>query len=543
MPSALSFLDLHHDIRLKIYGYSGLIRPCPIELNVPDGYNPQIYGRSGEVNLCFEECLYVIRKHGRDRGLVSGLNYPDCLCSKLPTQLLCVSRGFYKDSFQVLYSKNKFVLRVQNANDIGLLLRLNNHVLSTMNSLLVRLNSWPCVRGHEEIISNGSKCYNCSTPSTKPDYTLSVTSLAGQCLLAEWKKLSFHFASAITPGQLKLSFICDVVDLESGKVVLEPLSKLPALKQCTIRLSRRPDYELSALARDTSAQNIHSFVQDPQPFPFKRLPRELRLHILGYTHFGRYNSYHGSDDLLRIQEGKLMKANIGFVHLSNKCCRQCTETLIDCCCPSTRAAHSTTCTCRRLPFQLFFVDRDMYRDAIAAFLRLNCFDFLQDPEKTINFLSRFPTGSLDYVRDIQFRFSEKEVRMWTQQDYSRKWLALVTFLKEHFKVLQLSIVVVAETFYLGFSLEYGDQIRSIYNVYCDITRSLRVLGRVSNIQSDLGWFTQLGPLMSRAVAKEGHEKLYPDLIVTPRDRNRPNIRIPHWFKESDLTEDVELSSM
>ena len=124
-----------------------------------------------------------------------------------------------------------------------------------------------------------------------------------------------------------------------------------------------------ALARDTSVQTTHSFVRSPEPFPFRRLPRELRLYILGYIHLGRHNRYHESDDLLRIQDGKIINANVPFEFLGNKCCRKCTETLIDCCCPSARAAYSTTCTCRRLPSGLFFVDREMRQDAMAVFLR------------------------------------------------------------------------------------------------------------------------------------------------------------------------------
>lgn len=147
-----------------------------------------------------------MRKRGSDRhrvlmaidpDLEPGSNLPDCLCPRLPTQLLSVSRGLYKVTFPVLYSGNKLVLRALSPNDLGLLLSLNNHVLSTMEYLLVRLNFWPCVRGHEAVSCNRSKCWNCSTPSTKLDYALSVTSSAGQYLFAEWKK-----CSSILPQQL-----------------------------------------------------------------------------------------------------------------------------------------------------------------------------------------------------------------------------------------------------------------------------------------------------------------------------------------------------
>jgi len=542
MSSALSFLDLPYNVRLKIYGYSGLIRPCPIELNIPDGDDPKLYGDSWEeVNINWE-CLYIIHKRGCDRGRGSGgPNHPDCSCSKLPTQLLYVSRGFYEDSFLVLYSSNKFVLRAQSSEDLGLLMRLNSHVLATMNSLLIRLNSWPCLRGHDDALPDNVTCFNCNNSLSNSNYALNVTSPTGRRLLAEWTKLSLHLASSITPKQMRLTFICDVVDFGSAKLIIEPISRLPPLKQCTIRLSREPNYELSALARDTSAQITQSFIRSSQPFPFRRLPRELQFSILGYTHLGRHSNYHSSDDLLRIEKGKLVRSNRGYVSPFSKCCRKCTETLIDCCCFSAHAAYTATCACRRIPFGLFFVDKEMRRDALAMLLDQNCFDFMQDPEKTIDFLSRFPIESLGHIQQIQFQFTEMEFDEWTEKDYSRKWLALVSFLKCHLKVRQLSIVVIADTFDLGCGAYYGDKTREIYDIYCEITRPLRMLGGVRNMRFDLGWLRELGPLMSRAVAGEGHEELYPELVFI-MGRYSPGRVVPHWLRKTDFTRDVELSS-
>lgn len=77
MSSAVSFLDLPHNVLLKIYGYSGLIRPCPIELNVPNGYDPQLFGGLGGVSSLFKECFYVMRKRGSDRHRVLMIIDPD----------------------------------------------------------------------------------------------------------------------------------------------------------------------------------------------------------------------------------------------------------------------------------------------------------------------------------------------------------------------------------------------------------------------------------------------------------------------------------
>jgi hypothetical protein len=83
----------------------------------------------------------------------------------------------------------------------------------------------------------------------------------------------------------------------------------------------------------------------------------------------------------------------------------------------------------------------------------------------------------------------------------------------------------------------------IYDVYCDITRSLRVLGGVGNIKFDLGWFTQLGPFMSRAVAGEGHEASFPELEIPVVGMIPFGTLAPSWFEEADFTGDTQVLSI
>jgi hypothetical protein len=343
-------------------------------------------------------------------------------------------------------------------------------------------------------------------------------------------------------GKLNFTFICDVAALNSGKAVVEPLLMLPTLNRCTIRLRHQPNYTLNSLARDTSVATTHSLVLPSQPFHFNRLPRELRLHILGYTHLGRHNGYLKRDELIRIQDGKLVRGSGLFVHKGNQCCRKCTHIAIDCCCPSSFAAYSTICVCRRIPCALVYVNREMRQDAITVLLQENCFDFEQDPDKTIEFLSQFPAGSLKYIREIQFRFSELQVKQWGNQNYSQKWLSLVKFIKAHLNVPTLSITVVADTFDIGMDPHASDESaqRHIYNIYCDITRSLCILGGAGYIKFALGCFGQLESLMSRKVVGKNREELYPEANISLIDKRYIGFEAPHWFKEQDFTGDSKL---
>jgi hypothetical protein len=474
----------------------------------------------------------------------------------------------------MFYSKNKFILRVIHDTDVRLLLKLNGHILSTMNSLSIRLNSWPCVRGHEGTLIDGVTCRQCpsmpplhlstssreSSPassssrhSTPPkdlpifipmnaDYALNLASPAGQSLLTEWKQALSHLASRIPPGQPRFFLFCDVEDLTSGRALLEPLLELSLLLECGIRLNRHRNYELSALARDTATQITQkpASLRRLQSFPFQSLPQELRLHILRYTHLVQLNSYRQCDSIVRIRDGRLLRKDSKSRTPLDKCCRRCSETLIDCCCSSTHASYSSTCICRDIPVELFLVSKEMRHDAYIAFFNHNTFEFSQDPEETLHFLFSFPEGYLKYTRHIQFRFQEREVLLWTQEDYGRKWQALVLFLKEHFKIPQLSIAIWADTFELGAMDDFGTQQRNIYDVYCDITRSLRLLQGLGSVRFDLGYFAQLGPLMSRAIIGPGHEEEYPDFDFASSHVRRADHEISSWFKEYDLMGDGEL---
>src|SRR5262249_40196883 len=155
----------------------------------------------------------------------------------------------------------------------------------------------------------------------------------------------------------------------SGSQVMKAFAALPVLKECTIRLGRRRNNDLRSLARDTSLRMTRAFVPKPH-FPYERLPQELRLRILDFTHLRAHGAYHDRYKPLRIEQSKLVKGNVIHVHRPI-CCSKCTETFADCCCPTTRASYSASCECRLLPFDLFLVSKQMYQDALITFYSNN----------------------------------------------------------------------------------------------------------------------------------------------------------------------------
>lgn len=523
-----SFLDVPLAVRYRIYKYLALVRPCPIELNRPYGYyqhTTDLFDRTQR------ECLYTRRKSGGDMSLSTGR--PDCICPKLPLQLLLVSRAVYQEVFFVFYSLNKFVIRLHDASGFEYL-HLGQHILSTMASLLIRLNCWPCPRGHEKSFPDGFNCWTCNTPTADADLPLDITSRAGQALLYGWQRFAERLALSISPRQLKLTVICDVTDKTSGVAVLEPLLRFPTIKQCTLRLGRYFDYKLHELAREASLRVQGSYSETLGTFPFQRLPKELRLQILRYTHLGYHNSYSNVDRLLRIEGNRLVKGNSLSLHLKQTCCRKCTETLVDCCCVPTRAGYSLNCECRQIPFELSRVCKEMRTDVIEVLLSQNCFDFLQDPEETISFLSNFPQGTLKFCRRIQLRFSESEIEDWDQLYYREKLTGLVIFIRDNFDLERLSITVVIESHDLGCFVEETEDARFIYNVYCDIVQAMTLLHVLEDIQFKLGWFIDLEPLMEQAILGEQHPKYSSKQQAAPLGSGGPRFIIPTWYREVDF---------
>jgi hypothetical protein len=109
------------------------------------------------------DCLYIQRKTGCYMRI--GREQPDCVCPKLPNQLLFVSGAMYAETFSMFYGQNRFVLRARVADDLTPLSELSIHALPAMTSLLIQLKCWPCPRGHEESRPDGLLCLTCGTPT------------------------------------------------------------------------------------------------------------------------------------------------------------------------------------------------------------------------------------------------------------------------------------------------------------------------------------------------------------------------------------------
>jgi len=533
MPSTLSFLDLPIEARLKVYSYAGLIRHCPIDLAAPrrstlllDNSMTGPYG-----NFIPHNCWLFDEGHDRFEGGNSHRHPLNCFCPDLPTALLLVS----EEAISILVGRNKFILRAHTGPDLTLLQTMNLRALAAMTSLLVRLNCWPCPRGHNDgdPPERSTRCRTCDTPKALSDPVLNEASHEGQDLIQRWRIICKRLSSVIAPGQLRFTFICDVISLKTAEQVVEPLLTLPRLQQCTIRLGRERNNEIRALAERVSFQATGTFVPR-SGFPFERLPRELRWRILSFTHLTAPGTYHSDWDIFRIKGGKF--SGRGFYSNPTTCCWKCTDTFADCCCPKSYASYSASCVCRMLPFALFSVSKQMYEDAFQVFYLNVFFEFHSDPEDTLFFLKGLPTHALRLLRRLRFLFGETDLSEWNRRNYTQKWQNLVFFIKENLDVPNLSIEIDTN---IGASelclfIDDFEETRFLYDIYCEIGRALRILPNLNDLWFNNGWFVNLGPLLAREVIGERYKERE-DLAQQPGQRRlKGQWEVPIWWYKRDV---------
>ncbi len=499
-----TFLDLPEATKLKIYDLCGLIRPCPIDLTPPRPSSVELQLRR-ERGAVFGTLCYV--PMAKSRSLITHTNYLDCSCPGIPIQLFLVSKAIYKDAYAIFYGRNKFVLRAHNAAHLNPLESLTPQAISTMNFLLIRLNCWPCPWGHDDVYLHDG-CQVCSTPVADSDPILRLDSQAGQEIATTWRRLCLKLSTHIIPGQSNFVFICDIELYEDAEQIIAPLKLFPRLKKCTIRLGR-PDLSLPnalslrSIARDVSLKMTGEFIPQKK-FSWEKLPRELRLQILNYTHLGAFGNHLPKFSPIRILDNKLH----GDYFIA-KCCKRCTFTFADCCCPTIHASYSASCQCRLLPLELFTVSKQMYTDASEILYSKNSFAFRGDPLGPITFFESLPTGAVGLIRYVEFAFDEDDILEWEERGLPEKWSKFVEYIKSNMNVPQLSLTIdLTDAIEIIRLNEDEDNAgteeedlwaKFVYDIYWEVACTLSTLEGLADVWFELAYWMGLKPLLEQKV--------------------------------------------
>ncbi|CAH0059075.1 unnamed protein product [Clonostachys solani] len=537
--SPLSLLSLPFDIRKRIYAFAGLIRECPVTI-----------APSSQASLFYDPrplppnhtCAFKFRQQGKPDRASRG-HAPDCLCPEFPKQLLLVCKALHQEVQKVLYGDNKFVLCTHgDPGGLGALKTLSKDAICSLRYLLVRLNSWPCPRGHSRANLKMNRCQICPNSVSQSDPELSAGDNASELILKEWETIC-QSLSHIPPGHLQLEFICDVSDADTARRVLQALDSIPRLKECIIRLGRKPNHALQSIATET-ATRVAAKSSISQPFHYFGLPQEVRLRILWYTNLGLGGSFLPSQKSLHVVNGKLDQrfASSGM-HTSDavrSCCLQCSFTKLHCSCPLKYAAYSPYCQCRSLPLELFHVSRQMAQDASEVLYSMNIFRFRGSFSDTKNMLSMIPGESLKQLKRIEFDLDTMQTLHWDK--HKADWRDLLSFISTHCDHTRLHLKITVDPGdyeVVRETEEVEEAMVDFYAAYVDLIRAIKEAGLgLQDFHLFLPLFFDLEPVLERYImgpdydskngnrySKAAHSaELYPH--VHPYFKS-----IPDWHKD------------
>ena len=235
-----------------------------------------------------------------------------------------------------------------------------------------------------------------------------LTKADAQALLDSLHKL----ANKVTLCDLDLAICCSC-STDIAEILVDGLTPLQGLKNLALKLNNQPIAEILALTKATVMSLVRSTSTARGPFPFDRLPTEIRQKILGYTSL-----------VPEIIEGttlwdeKGLRIGNGFLLWPRgHCCQKCTNSLKHCACWTRRGAYSTTCTCFEYPWSFFRVNRSFYKDSTYVCFSQNRFLLAGDTSAdNVEFLHCLPDEALRAIRQLDILIDDEQVKEFSKED-------------------------------------------------------------------------------------------------------------------------------
>lgn len=380
----------------------------PPILRLPSSVRRRIYLHAGLIPTAGYDRQRVLDLHGQNQSL--------CLPFHGLLNSCCT---IYAEASDILYSANRFKIRYWDKRSLEPLRNLTPRSLSNLTYLKIILNETCChgraeseaydgyyraTRDHKEIATQGESQdfldgHNEPLRGFEPPV---------KALIMDWDSTVNYLSSGIGSKKLELCVVCDVdaEDIDIARRVVEPLSRLPQLKDCHLRLSRTSTPELNSLTRHTALQLRGLCWPQQKEIPASQphhessqpthhdtytgsrllsLPIELRFRILEYTDLiTPWKEVTWSREHQVFLGVKAFCAPLDYrgedcpPHVHHGCqFVDCWETLpgpcIGCFCRVEHSAFSSTCMCWTPPQYLFLVCRTLYEDSLVVFYSGNRF--------------------------------------------------------------------------------------------------------------------------------------------------------------------------
>lgn len=413
--------------------------------------------------------------------------------------LLVSCRTIYSEASDILYSTNRFNISYWDERSLQPLHNLTPRSLSNLTYLKIVLNETACHQRQRSVASDGHRATldheDIAAQSEDEDFLsghdvpLRGNQPLAWVLLAEWSSTVDYLSRGITTRKLELCVVCDVdaKDLNTAKRVVEPLFRLPQLKNCHLRLSRTSIPELNDLARYTALRLLglawprempaskpyNEPLQSPprEAYTGSRLldlPREMRFRILEHT-----------DLITPWKEVTWSRQHHAFVGVKAFCapldrrgeecpphvhhgCRfvDCWQTLhepgVGCFCRVHHSAFSSTCMCWTPPRNLFLVCRTLYEDALVVFYSGNRFVVHDDNHQrpywaplgvyssprlaaSVFFTEVVPERCLRELRFVELNFPPYSPESWPSETALNDWSHTMSWASKRLNLPGLTI--------------------------------------------------------------------------------------------------------
>ncbi|RAH78747.1 hypothetical protein BO86DRAFT_319897 [Aspergillus japonicus CBS 114.51] len=408
----ITFMDLPHVARVKILEYAGLLRNCVINIR----YESVRRKHNGGTCLKGDHRHYIAPSPGI--WIERDCNHP-----KLPVELFSLSRATREEAGAVFFSHNRFNAPLASRGDYTSFEFSFEWGLHRLRYLHLDLSP----REHRYLKLAGGV------------HRTTLRIWISFCLLAHPKMHSLKY----------FSMTCKVRELEVAQRLMREMNPFPVLLQCAFHFGHNYEEHTQKVIRRAALRVTDNLKVKPQ-FPYFRLPREIQFMILELLLVDHPDPFLPKVESLRgvisLQDRKKAMRPSSF--LSMNCCLTCSPVGAICFCRGRHTAFSTSCSCLMSPLNYFLVSQDFYRDARQIFYSRNKFAFLdEDPEFMLQFLHNLPTSTTELMRHLILKFpshyrstprtgprSEESTLIW--------WSVLRRFIREHFKIPNLSLTIV-----------------------------------------------------------------------------------------------------
>ena len=481
---SVSLLDLPSSVRHKIYRFTGITRPCSIDIG-SEGLRHR-YVASDPEKFCW---YYPRPKENPWNFNEHRAGECTCFCEPIPLQLLACRRRIRDELIPILYGENSFKLHWTEEGQ-----RFFTQLSKTALASLSRLQ-----------ISH----VNASSPG------LPHSILKKKCI----------------PSKLFLSlqFLGD----DQAYKTTQQCKRLPVLRAYAITCA---DFR-GRLPRDVRRNLCLRTVSDRKTvdFPLMKLPKEIRLIILEHT--GLVSKALGSlpvNPLSIRTETRRPRNNprVFYTHkrvlgIGKRCCWTCSPSpATQCCCidenrmnntvrgySSSDFVSSSACSCFYPPFQIFRVCRQLSAEAREVFFAQNRFILDSSPGGCLQFLRTQRQDSLSRIRLLELSFELgdlAELAMLSNQA-QLEWEQLIAFISDNFTLSNLFLTLRSQRYEddLPFSWKYGDrpdwttdELAVFYETLSKLLSRLRGAYRFFAV---LGWAHQFETRLERHVMGDDYD--------------------------------------